>query len=222
MRKTIGIFLKILPFIIVAILIISMLLSGRQPSVEGVLSYMPDNLFVAALLLLLMYALKSLSVIFPLIILQIAAGMIFPVWIALILNTLGTALSYTIPYLIGRFSGTDATNRIIKKYPKAREIVDMQRNATWFPSFFLRAVSCLPGDIVSLCLGSVGVSYLPYVVASVVGTLPGLIPATIAGMSIMNPKSAVFITSVVITVASSIASIVVYGILKRKNKPKRV
>ena len=156
------------------------------------------------------------------IILQIAAGMIFPVWIALILNTLGTALSYTIPYLIGRFSGTDATNRIIKKYPKAREIVDMQRNATWFPSFFLRAVSCLPGDIVSMCLGSAGVSYLPYVVASVVGTLPGLIPATIAGMSIMNPKSTVFIMSVVVTVASSIASIVVYGILKRKNKPKRV
>ena len=62
MRKTIGIFLKILPFIIVALLIIAMLLSGREPSVEGVLAYMPDNLFVAALLLMFMYALKSLSV----------------------------------------------------------------------------------------------------------------------------------------------------------------
>lgn len=222
MRKAIVIFLKILPFIIVAVLIIAILLSGKEPSVEDVIAYMPDNLFVAAVLLLLMYALKSLSVIFPLIILQIASGMIFPVWVALILNSLGTALSYTIPYLIGRFSGADATNHIIKKYPKAREIVNMQRNATWFPSFFLRAVSCLPGDIVSLCLGSAGVSYLPYVVASVVGTLPGLIPATIAGTSIMNPKSSVFIISVVVTVASSLASIVVYEILKRKNKPKRI
>ena len=221
MRKTIGIFFKILPFIIITILIISMLSSGKEPSVEGVLSYMPDNPFVSALLLMLMYALKSLSVIFPIIILQIAAGMIFPVWLALILNTLGTAVTYTIPYLIGRFSGTDATNRIIKKYPKAREIVDMQRNSTWFPSFFLRAISCLPGDIVSMCLGSVGVSYLPYVLASVIGTLPGLIPATIAGMSIMDPKSTVFIVSVVVTVASSAASIIAHWILKRKNKLKR-
>ena len=224
MRKTIGIFLKILPFLIVAVLIISILLSGREPSVEAILEYMPQNLFLAALLLLAMYALKSLSVIFPMIVLQIAAGMIFPIWIALMLNVIGTALCYTIPYLIGRFSGAEATNSILEKHPKAREIVDMQRNSTWFPSFFLRAVSCLPGDIVSLCLGSLGVSYLPYVIASVVGTLPGLIPATVAGMSIINPRSTVFIMSMIVTVASSFASVIVYVIMKKNKilKQKRI
>ncbi len=216
MRKTISVILKILPFAIIGVLIVAILASGKEMSVETVISYMPDNLALAGVLLLLMYAVKSLSVIFPLIVLQIAAGILLPVWPALFINIIGTAISYTLPYILGKISGQGTTEYIVTKYPKAREIIDMQRNSTWFPSFLLRAISILPGDIVSLCLGSIGVSYIPYVVASVIGTLPGLIPATIAGMSIMNPKSTVFILSVVATALSSVISVAVYWFIKKR------
>lgn len=218
MRKILNVVLKILPFGVVGILLFLSLSSGKEPSVETVLDYLPDSLFFSALLLLLMYALKSLSVVFPIIVLQIAAGMIFPPVTALLLNTIGTGITYTVPYLIGRFSGSDVAEKIMKKYPKAKDIIIVQRTNSWFPSFLLRAVSCLPGDIVSMCLGSIRVPYTPYVVASILGTIPGLIPATIAGMSIIDPTSSVFIISVVVTILSSVVSIIIYWFLNRHKK----
>lgn len=216
MKKTIGITIKILPFVIMGILIAAIIFSDEDLSVDAILSRMPDNLFLSALFLLAMYALKSLSVIFPVMVLQVAAGLIFPIWTALFLNILGTTIAYTIPYLTGRLSGSAATERLLRKYPKAREIVDMQRNNSWFPSFILRAVSCLPADIISMCLGSIKTPYAPYIIASVVGTLPGLIPATTAGMSILEPTSPIFIMSVVLTVLVSILSILLYAVIRRK------
>ncbi len=217
MRKPLGLIIKILPFVIMGILIAAIFLSGEEPGVDMVLSLLPDNMFLSAVFLLTMYALKSLSVIFPIILLQIAAGLIFPIWYALLINIIGTTIAYAIPYFIGRISGSTATEKLLKKHPKAREIVDMQRDNSWFPSFILRAVSCLPADIVSMCLGSINVPFIPYIVASVIGTLPGLIPATTAGMSMLNPKSGVFIISVAFTIVTSVASIVAYAIIKRKN-----
>ncbi len=216
MKKTIGTILKILPFAIMGILIVAILSSNEDPTVENILSSMPDSMFLSALFLMGMYALKSLSVVFPIIVLQVAAGLMFPLWAALLLNILGTTVAYTIPYITGRFSGSAATEKLMRKYPKVKEIVDMQHSSSWFPSFILRSVSCLPADIISMCLGSVKVPYIPYVVASVVGTLPGLIPATTAGMSILDPTSAVFIFSVILTVLTSVLSIILYWIIRRK------
>lgn len=215
MRKLGNFILKILPFLVIAVLIAMLILSGEELTVDTVVSHLPDNLFTAWLLLLFMYAAKSMSIIFPIVALQIAAGIIFPFWSALILNIIGTALTYTIPYVIGSFSGASATERLIKKYPKIREAVDFQRSSDWFISFILRAVSCLPGDIVSMYLGSINISYIPYVLASVAGTLPGLIPATIVGINFMNPKSTAFIVSVIVTIAASILSIIIYYFMKK-------
>ncbi len=220
MRRIGNFILKILPFAITAALIVFILLSGKEPSVDAILSRLPDNLALAWLLLLLMYAVKSLSIIFPIIALQIAAGIIFPFWSALILNIIGTAVTYTIPYMIGRFSGASAAERLMQKHPKIREIVHFQRNSDWFISFILRAVSCLPGDIVSMYLGSIGISYVPYVIASVVGTLPGLIPATLVGLNFMNPKSPEFIVSVIVTIAASVASVIIYYFMKKRYEKK--
>lgn len=217
MRKKLETIFKILPFVIIAILIVIILFSGNKMTVDSVLSLMPDNTIVACVILLGMYALKSLSVIFPIIVLQIAAGLFFPLWAALLINITGTALTYTIPYLIGRFSGADTAEKLIDKYPKIKVSVNIQKNSVWFPSFILRAVSCLPGDIVSMYLGSIKVSYIPYVTASVIGTLPGLIPATVAGMSIMDPKSTAFIVSVIVTILTSVASILIYYLGHKKN-----
>lgn len=210
MRRIGNLILKILPFAVIAILIIALIASGEDMSVETILSYLPDNVFLAWVFLLFMYALKSVSVIFPIIVLQIAAGMIFPLWSALILNILGTSLAYTIPYFIGKKSGASAAERLMNKYPKMRDAVAFQRKSDWFISFVLRAVSCFPADIVSMYLGAIGISYIPYIIASVVGTLPGLIPATFVGMNVMKPKSSTFIISASVTVVSAIISLIIY------------
>ncbi len=219
--KNVGkLILKILPFAVIATIIIAMFLSGEEPTVDNLLLHLPDSAWLASLLLLVMYAVKSMSIIFPILVLQVVAGIVLPFWIALIINIIGTALTYTIPYIIGRFSGSSATEHLMKKYPKIRESINFQRDSNWFVSFILRAVSCLPADIVSMYLGSINIPYIPYVIASVIGTLPGLVPATLVGINFMNPKSTAFIVSVLVTIASSIASIILYYFIRKKHTNK--
>ena len=213
--------LRILPFALIAALVASIVLSGKELTVATVLSYMPENLLLAAVVFMGLYALKSLSILFPILVLHVAGGIIFPRWQALFLNTIGTAVAYSIPYILGRISGAPAAERLMQKYPKVRDIVDSQRSSDWFPSFFLRAVSCLPADVISMYLGSIRVPYIPYVIASVLGTMPGLIPATIAGTSLANPKSPAFIISVTATIVSSLGSVLVYKLLKSKNNGRK-
>jgi len=168
---------------------------GRDMDIEALLNYSPNNLFLAALFLILLYSVKSLSVFFPIILLEIAGGIIFPVGTAIFVNIIGNAVCFTLPYLIGRFSGDGLTEYIIKKQPKLQEFYLRQKKNEWFLSFFLRAISCLPGDIVSMYLGSLGFSYPVFLTGSLAGSLIYLIAATVAGESILDPLSPEFIVS---------------------------
>lgn len=217
MQRNIKKTLKILPFAIILFLAVLVFLTKHKITVNNVLASMPDNIFLACAFMLGLYALKSLTLVFPIIILQIACGLYFPFWTALWLNIFGAAIGYTVPYLIGRFLSGETVERLIKKHPKIENSVKFQKNSIWFSSFILRAVSCLPCDIVSLYFGTVKAPYLPYVTASVIGTLPGLIPATVAGVNMLNPKSAPFIISITITALTSVTSILIYRRVYKNN-----
>ncbi|HJE69036.1 argininosuccinate lyase, partial [Pseudomonas oryzihabitans] len=54
----------------------------RDLTVEELLHYTPESLPLAAAALLALYAFKSLSVVFPLSVLYVASGIIFPLWMA--------------------------------------------------------------------------------------------------------------------------------------------
>lgn len=216
MKKKVYTVVKLFPLIFIAIVMLIWILSGNPTDANSIISLIPKNSFSAALVLLALYALKSISVLFPILALQIAAGIIFPLYIALPLNCAGTAIAYSIPYVIGRFSGASLAEQLTAKYPKARDFVDVQRDSDIFISFILRAVSCLPADIVSLYLGSIKIKYTHYIIWGVIGTLPGLIPATVAGSEITDPSSAAFIISVLLTVISSVGSVLIYRIYKKR------
>lgn len=51
--------------------------SGQPLSVNTILRYTPENTILAAGILLLLFALKSLTVVFPLSILYLASGILF-------------------------------------------------------------------------------------------------------------------------------------------------
>ena len=80
---------RLLPFLLIAA---GILLFGRRlrgMSVEDILQYTPANAWLAALVLIGFYAVKSLSVVFPLLVLYLCAGILFPLPAALLVNTAG-------------------------------------------------------------------------------------------------------------------------------------
>ena len=119
-------------------------------SLQASLIDAPQASPLTAGLLLLFYVLKSLTICFPLLLLEIAVGYLFPAPVALIINFLGMWIVLTIPYWIGRALGLRQVNKLIRKYPKFQAMMKKQQNHSFFLCFFLRVISCLPGDLVTI------------------------------------------------------------------------
>lgn len=218
MKFTLQTVLKYLPFVICILFIILFLFFGRDVTPEMLLHYTPENPVLAAVVLLVMYGVKSLSVFFQLIILEVAGGYLFSPWVAMLVNTLGVTICLILPYLVGSLSGAEAVERAMRKYPRFAEIVGRGQKNSVFLSFFLRIISCLPGDIVSMYFGASGARFVPYIFASLLGTMPSVICATLLGMNITDPTSPMFWVSLGLNVLLSVLSAAGYMIYKKESR----
>ena len=220
--KAKNVFLKIIRYglLIVIVLASLFLLATGDFSVQALLEFTPEDPIKAAIVLLLLYALKSATIFFPIIVLEIAAGHLFSPLVALGINFAGILIVLTIPYGIGHFGGIDAIQKVVQKYPRLGEIIDKQQEGSFFLCFFLRVISCLPGDIVTMYLGATRVPFWKNIVAGALGVLPGMVLATLLGNSIQDPKSPAFWTSAILMVTLSLLSLLLYYIYRRRLRTK--
>ncbi len=201
---------KSLPLIVCMVFIILFLASGKEITVQTILKYTPESPFIAAIVILLLYALKSVSFIFPIAVIQIATGHLFETPVALLINFAGRAVTLSIPYWIGRFSGSDLVNSLQKKYPKLKKICSKQEQNPIFISFLFRTFCFLPGDAVSLYLGATKTSFPHYLTGGILGTTLGVVLSTILGSSITKPSSTAFWLSAFLMALMAVTSFLFY------------
>lgn len=155
---------------------------------------------------------------FPLIILKIAGGHLFPTGIALLVNIAGMLICYTVSFWIGYFSGTITVDKLTKKYPKLSHIIELQHNNSFFVCFFLRIISFLPMDVVSLYLGATKIPFSRYIFASILGSLPNTILSTLLGASITKPDSPMFWVSILLMILYAGFSLLANYLYKHKSE----
>ena len=210
--------LRFAPLIVCAVCMCIYLFSGEEITAESLLNFAPEEPLYAALFLVLLYAFKSLTVFFPIIVLNVLGGFLFEPVHALIINSVGVLVELTIPYWIGRASGAEFADKLCKKHPKLDEIIGEGSNNNFFMSFFLRVISCLPGDAVSMYFGARKVPFWTCLLASFLCTFPGMGAATLLGMNITDPSSPMFWVSIGLTVGISVISFLVYFLWRRAKK----
>lgn len=203
--------------VIIAILALTLLICKvfNVFTADNILSITPKNQLLAVIVLLIFYALNSLSVFFPIAVLYAAVGTIFPMPLALLVNFLGALLCTVLPYIIGKFKGQEYVDALINRYPKLKRIFEIEKGNDWFLSYFLRVINLLPMDLVSMFLGAANVDTVKYMTGSMLGNLPGIIAITIVGQSITDPTSPTFIISLSVTVFISALSVVIFWIYKK-------
>ena len=181
-------------FLLLILLAVVFLLLHSSPSLTAsqILSWAPENLFLAALILLAGYAIKSLLVFVPIMILQILAGHLYFRETALLINLLGLVIVMAVPYWFGKYLGSGKIDAILRKYPKLKTILQIQQDNEMAMCFMLRACSVPPVDIVTMYLGASGTGFLANVLGGVLGQLPGMVLTTFLGASIRDPKSPAF------------------------------
>lgn len=212
-------YIKRLPLLIIIIMIICttifVLKNKDIITIENIVSYTPNNMFLASIVLLGIFGLKSLSVVFPLSILYLASGILFPGHIAILVSGLGLLITISIPYFIGSFFGHDLVTSIILKYPKAKQIENYQNNNQFFLCFLTRIVGVLPADILSLYFGACKIPYSVYAVAGVLGSALSFITTTLLGHQLDDPFSKEFLIVLLCRIAVTVGTIFIH----RKFKP---
>lgn len=207
------------PFIMIAICAVLYFTTFRSITAEQLLQYTPKNIWLAAIVMIAMFSLKSLTFFFPMIAIMTACGMTAPnIWAALAINTIGIFCMMNIPYLIGKFAQREYVEKLIMKHKKMHEIISLNMSNGVFFAFFLRIINCLPYDVVSMFLGSVNMKWRDYIIGSMLGTLPGMICCTFMGNYLDDLLSAKFILSVAINVGISVVCGISYLIYARKRR----
>lgn len=217
LKKIFTYFIRILPLVCMIAAFIWFSTDGKNFSLQDMLNYSPENPIAAAVFLLLAFGLKSLSLMFPVLLLFALGGRLFPMPIAIAINTAGIAITLSLPYFVGLFSGKDLTEKLMDKYPKLKDFRAIRNRNTLFFSFMLRAMGILPCDVVSLYSGNTRMPYHQYLTGGILGFMPDLLCASIVGQKISEPSSPWFWVSIIINVVICVASIIIYSAYIKKD-----
>lgn len=195
--------------------------TGRTVELEDLLHYTPSQPLLAVLFLWVVFALKSLSLVFPVLLLFAVSGRLFPLPVALLVNLVGIAITISIPYWIGRGAGRDLTIELQEKYPRLSELRELRHQNNFFFSFLVRAIGILSCDAVSLYFGNTRMPYLPYVLGGVLGFLPDLVCATVAGMQMSDLHSPWFYITIAINLLICTLAYLFYRAYRRRCLARR-
>ena len=198
-------------------IIVILFIHRKELSAEGIARYTPKNPWLAAIVMLALFALKSLSIVIYSGLLYAANGILFPLPVAIVLNLIGTVIMVSLPYLIGRRTGASVVDEIRAKYPKAEAIHDLRAKNDFLFAFLVRMVR-MPSDVASLYMGAVHVEYKKYLLGSLLGMLPHTITYPIIGMSIRDIRSPQFIISLCAEIAYILVTSAVYTLYRKKNQ----
>lgn len=185
-------------------------------SIEDILNYTPSNYFLTGAVIVLLYAIKSVSMFVSLSILYVSVGILFPgIW-AIIVNLIGLFVCMSIPYFIGKFSGSAILEKLALKNPKINNIVKIEEANEWILVFLIKILGFIPNEPSSLAFGSINIKYKTYITAAILGKVPSMIATTLLGSNINKPGTPEFTWSIIIAIIIFIG----IGIVYRKNKDR--
>ena len=191
--------------------------SGGHLTLEQLLAYEPEDPLQAVLVMLGLFALKSVDFVMHSGVLYAADGVMFPLAGALALNAVG-ALILTLPgYYIGLHIGGPVVAYVEDKYPRLRALAEAATGNELLTSLMLRAVG-VPTLAASVLLGARRCRLGPYLLGSLLGQTPLLIVYTLIGKTANDVSSPSFWIAAACNAAIMAASLLVSALLLRRKK----
>jgi uncharacterized membrane protein YdjX (TVP38/TMEM64 family) len=158
----------------------------------------------------LLYSIRPL-ILFPSSILTLAGGFIFGPILGVVYTIIASNISATIAFFVGRYFGQGlieegSTNNTIQRYAER-----MRQNS--FTTIMIMRFIFLPYDMVNYFAGFMRIRWVPFILATFLGSIPGTVAFTLAGASFesfeggvpeLNP--ATLVASVFIFIVSLVLS----------------
>jgi uncharacterized membrane protein YdjX (TVP38/TMEM64 family) len=177
--------------------------------VQQILGFM-TNSFWGPLIYIVLYAIRPL-ILFPSTIITLAGGFVFGPVLGVVYTIVASNISSTIAFFVGQYFGEglfkdDGSDGLLQRYARR-----MRENS--FETVMTMRFIFLPYDMVSYLAGFLRIKYLPFILATALGSIPGTIAFVGFGASVesfdgglpsLNPVTlgvslAIFIVSIALS-----------------------
>lgn len=200
--------IAVLAAVVLAVLVATVLLWPRLSTLtaQDILNFTPSQPVAAALVLIGIFCVKTALMFIPMLVLYLAAGMMFPTGWAIVVVYLGLFCEMSLGYLFGRFMGMDGVRRLVAKRPKAGrsfQLVEKNEKTACFISKLIPLP--VPLDLVNMFFGASAVSYPVFMVFSLLGLTATMIPCVVAGNALSDPLSPRFLVPLGISLGITLA-----------------
>lgn len=190
-----------------------------------------DIAWLFALVILLLFAVKSAIPIYATSTICFLTGAVLPMYFAIPVNVIGFAVLLTIRYYWGKRFGAGNAWKIISKTDMIRKLIQSDGKGNPALLVALRLVPGVPVNSISGVYGSFDFGYPKFIIFSVIGFMPRLISYTFVGRNIFDPLSGKFLVPIMLILFfSGVSAIFINGIwisvektvkcIKKKNENK--
>lgn len=184
-------------------------------------TYITGGTLTIALIIIAFTVIKSFALVFPPAVIFAVSGLLFDkLWIAILVNFIGVALSVIMPYYLGKFAGKSLLDSLKERFPKIKKLDDFAGKNEFMVVYVVKASGVIPSDLMSVIYGAMGVNFTKFFIASNLGMLPfNILFSLLANKGdLSNPYSLLYILPIPVFVV--IMSIVVKRMTKDKAASK--
>ncbi|MBC6003735.1 TVP38/TMEM64 family protein [Paeniclostridium sp. NSJ-45] len=202
MNKILKILISVILIIIVGSTIYKLL--NMNINSKDIQAYVSSFGKLAPLVYIIMFALVPLTL-FPDSVLAIGGGLIFGLFKGYIYTLIGALIGASLSFYISRKLGRNFVKKLTKE--KLDGIESMINSKGFFVVLMLRLIPLFPFDIISYGAGLTSIKYKDFLLATIIGTIPGILVFTNIGAQSVNIGSNGFYMSIMALILLVIASI---------------
>ncbi len=180
--------------------------------------------FIMALAIIAFSVVKSFALVFPPAVVFSVCGYLMPnYFIGVLINIVSVFLSLSVPWFLGKFTGSGMVDALKTKFKAVKKIDDFAGANEAQMTFVVKLSGLLPGDLSSLLFGAMNVSYKNYMIGANLGNLPLVLVYTGFGVALRSVGEKPWLAA--IPVAAIIVFVIISGFITKKiiadNKKKQ-
>lgn len=168
------------------VLIVIVVINRDRITADSIMSYTPESALLAALMMMGLFALKTLSIVFSSWVLYAVSGLLFDLPAAIAVSFAGALVMLLEGYALGHAGGQRLVESLSAKYPRFRDFTGLKDSRPFLFSLLLRMMKFVNYDIGSMYMGASGVPIVPYLGGSLVALLPEIVLFTVAGKGLSS------------------------------------
>ena len=213
-----GIFMAVM---LVTMVVLMIKYNITPANAKELSTYFQGGAVTVAALMIGFSVVKSFALVFPPALLFAISGIVFEdLWVGIVVNFVGNALSMLLTYYLGRFTGKPMVDTLKAKFPKVKKIDEFTEANDTAVIFCIKASGLMPSDLSSVLFGAMNISFTKYVIAANLGMLPINILWCLLGNKgdVSNPLSFLYVLP--IPVFAVFATVIMKKMSNKNKKPE--